>query len=583
MIKGRLNNMYTNERNAQIVIVLLKAHKIKRIVVSPGSTNTCLVASLQCDDYFQLYSAPDERSAAYIACGLAAESCEPVVLSCTGATASRNYYPGLTEAFYRKLPVLAITSSRRNSRIGHNFDQVTDRTLLPNDIVKLSVQMPVVLDNENEWACVIAANKAMLELRHRGGGPVHINLETMYSPDCSVKEIPPVRAIYRISYNDQLPEISANRIAIFVGSHSKWSSKLQGSVDNFCKKYNAVVLCDHTSNYHGSYRIMPSLSTNQKAYNSVVRSADMIIHLGNISTCEYGIKPKKTWRVNPDGEVKDTFFSLEYVFEMDEEDFFTRYVQIGKEKENTFFRECSAEDAEIRKDLPEIPFSNIWTAMNLSKILPKHSEIHLGIRNSLRSWNFFEIDSTITGFSNVGGFGIDGSLSTALGASLCSDEKIVYCVLGDLAFFYDMNALGNRHINRNLRILLVNNGTGREMRFSTFLPSKTGMQTEPYISATGHYGKQSSTLVQHYVTDLGFEYISASSKKDFLDRIDDFIDSNPRLKPLVFEIFTNPNDEDEAYNLFAEIKANKGITAKNALYDALGKKNVDAIKKLIRH
>lgn len=75
-----------------------------------------------------MYSAADERSAAYIACGLAAESGEPVVLSCTGATASRNYMPGLTEAFYRKLPLIAITSSKSSSMIAQLVAQVTDRT-----------------------------------------------------------------------------------------------------------------------------------------------------------------------------------------------------------------------------------------------------------------------------------------------------------------------------------------------------------------------------------------------------------------------------------------------------------------------
>ena len=90
---------YTTERNIQILIGLMKAHNVKKIIVSPGSTNITFVASLRQDPYFEMYSAPDERSAAYMACGLAAESKVPVALSCTGATASRNYVPGLTEAY----------------------------------------------------------------------------------------------------------------------------------------------------------------------------------------------------------------------------------------------------------------------------------------------------------------------------------------------------------------------------------------------------------------------------------------------------------------------------------------------------
>ena len=89
-------HFYTNERNHQILIALLKEHKIKNIVASPGTTNSVFVGSIQNDPYFNIISSVDERSAAYIACGLALESGEPVVISCTGATAARNYMSGAT-------------------------------------------------------------------------------------------------------------------------------------------------------------------------------------------------------------------------------------------------------------------------------------------------------------------------------------------------------------------------------------------------------------------------------------------------------------------------------------------------------
>lgn len=107
------NNHYTTESNVQIIVSLLKAHGIHLAVASTGTTNMCLVGSLQNDPYFTVYSSVDERSAAYMACGLSEQTGESVVLSCTGATASRNYYPGLTEAYYKKLPVIAITSHQR--------------------------------------------------------------------------------------------------------------------------------------------------------------------------------------------------------------------------------------------------------------------------------------------------------------------------------------------------------------------------------------------------------------------------------------------------------------------------------------
>ena len=109
---------YSNELSVQYLVALLKAHKIKKVIASPGTTNLSFVASLQYDPFFEMYSCVDERSAAYMACGLSAETGEPVVITCTGATASRNYLPGLTEAYYRKLPILAVTGTQYEGRIG---------------------------------------------------------------------------------------------------------------------------------------------------------------------------------------------------------------------------------------------------------------------------------------------------------------------------------------------------------------------------------------------------------------------------------------------------------------------------------
>ena len=111
-----MSTYYTDEVNVQTLIALMKHHGVRRVVASPGTTNITFVASIQQDPFFKVYSSVDERSAAYIACGMAAETGESVALSCTGATASRNYLSGLTEAYYRKLPVLAVTATQHLGR-----------------------------------------------------------------------------------------------------------------------------------------------------------------------------------------------------------------------------------------------------------------------------------------------------------------------------------------------------------------------------------------------------------------------------------------------------------------------------------
>ena len=153
-----MSKYYTSERGPQIIIALLKAFGIRKVVASPGTTNMSLVASMQQDPFFEMYSSVDERSAAYMACGMAAESSEPVVITCTGATASRNYMPGLTEAFYRKLPIVALTANQGVKNIGHLIAQNIDRRRTPNDLVNMSVEVPAVTNEEEAWLCNVNVN-----------------------------------------------------------------------------------------------------------------------------------------------------------------------------------------------------------------------------------------------------------------------------------------------------------------------------------------------------------------------------------------------------------------------------------------
>lgn len=573
----------TDERNAQILIQVLKAHGIKKVIASPGTTNACLVSSMQSDPFFEIYSAPEERSGAYMACGMAAESGEPVVLSCTGATASRNYMPALTEAFYRKLPILTVTSSRRNAYIGHNCDQVTDRTVLPNDVAKISVQMPIVLDDVSEWNCIINANKAVLELYHRGGGPAHINLETTYSKK-KVADIQPVRIIRRFMKYDEFPNITAQRVCIFVGAHVEMDDKLERAISEFCKKYNGIVLCDHTSNYRGEYRAFCNIVADQYYWKSTIQNVELMVHIGDISSSDYKIQAKEVWRVNPDGEIRDTFQKLYNVFEMKEVEFFEYYNKKKQDYSNSeLLIAYHQEEKEILSRMPEFPFSNIWIASVTAKKLPSNSVLHLGIRNSLRSWNYFDTQETVTGYSNTGGFGIDGSLSTVIGAALCHPDRLYYCVLGDLAFFYDMNALGNRHVPSNIRILVVNNGLGFEMKFPASwgysIANSIGVSEDNYVCAAGHYS--SPDLIKSYVYGLGFEYLKVSTKEQYLDCLPKIVSNEKQDRTLVVEIVVNSENEDAALNLIGSIMVDESNVAKAAIKKAIGKKGINAIKKMM--
>lgn len=577
---------YTDERNVQIVIALLKAHGIRRVIASPGTTNMTFVVSVENDSWFQVWSSVDERSAAYLACGMAAETGEPVVLSCTGATASRNYMPGLTEAYYRKLPVLAITSTRGNHLIGHLLDQQIDRRNIPNDIALESVTIPMVKDKEDERFCEIEANKALLALKLNGGGPVHINLYTKYSKNFDVKEIPNVNAIYRYtSYDEELPPIPHGaKVAVFVGAHSDFSSHLETVVDRFCATYDAAVFCDHTSGYRGKYEVHVQLLCGQKAWNSVLAEVDLLIHIGEVTGDLYKIKSKNTWRVSPDGSLRDSFGNLRRVFMMPEEIFFEKYSK-DNASHTCYLEALNKELDSIKRQLPELPFSNIWMALQMVDRMPKGCELHLGIYHSLRSWNFFKLPDGISAKCNVGGFGIDGGVSTMMGASFVSPEKLFFGVFGDLAFFYDMNVVGNRHVGNNVRLLLINNGKGNEFRNYDHPCYFLGDEADEYVAAAGHYGNKSPFLVRHYATDLGYEYLSASNKEEFNELLDRFLSPKMRNHPVLFEVFTDGKDESEALERILNFCIDPQLKLKNefkkGIKNIVGKKGADVLKRII--
>jgi 2-succinyl-5-enolpyruvyl-6-hydroxy-3-cyclohexene-1-carboxylate synthase len=581
---------YTDEKNVQIVLALLKANNIKKVVVSPGATNESIVGSMQYDSYFEMYSCVDERSAAYMACGMAVESGEIVVLSCTGATSSRNYLPGLTEAYYRHIPILAITSSMPTANIGHLYPQCTNRSTPPIDAVRASYCIESIKDAVDEWDRTVKVNEAIAELKRGGGGPVHINLITRGCNDYSINDLPTVKTIKRIRYNDSFPSLEKKNVLVFIGERFRWAEEDTKALDQFCNTYNTIALCDHTSGYKGKYRVLSSLvATQENPVDTSLYNCDVLIHIGGISGDYYtmsAIKANEVWRVDEDGEMRDKFRKLTYVFEMPIYEFFNKYSKADQLKDNNKLKAYENANRKLLSNMPNLPFSNAWLASRLSKDIPNNSVIHLGILNSLRSWNFFEVDKTIQTYCNVGGFGIDGIMSTMIGAALCNPTKLYYAVLGDLAFFYDLNSIGNRNVTPNIRILLVNNGRGVEFHTYKHAASKFGEDTDKYIAAFGHNGIKSPTLVKEMARSLGFEYITARSCEDYDIVANRFCTSHITDKPMIFEVFTEKVDDADVLRLIRQINASPKTRIKSRVLETaqsiLGEKVMSKAKKFIR-
>lgn len=580
---------YAANINVQLLISLLKEHGIKRIVASPGFTHVEFLGSVQHDNWFEIYSCIDERGAAYMACGIAAETNEPVVITCTESTASRNYIPGLTEAFYRKLPILAITGLHSYNLIGQLEPQVIDRSVSPNDVFVDKVELVDIKSDDDFWDSELKINRALLSLTRNGCGPVHINLPRSSSNYAFNVEKPVTgRVIKRYTYNDALPDLPSGRIAIVCWSHTKWSPEQEKTIEDFCENHNAVVMCDHTSGYHGKFRFSPSLVALQKLATNVF-NPNLIINIGEGSG-DYNVMRKfsskaNVWRVNPDGEIRDPLKSIVKVFDMREEDFFALYLNKNTNQDHDYYQECISIDNRIRSEIPELPFSNMYIAKEIAPRLPENSVIHLGMSNTIRAWSNFNFPNSVDSYINVGCRGIDGTLSSLIGASIVCKDRIHFGVLGDLSFFYDINSLGNRDIKNNLRIIVINNNGGALFKKKNGVESKwfTFEDVGKYIAASHHFGGRDTDLIMHYANDLGFEYMRASNKEEFSKQVETFISAEARDKSIVFEIRTSEDDESDSFEMMGNLVSDGKNKLKQTVKNIIGDKGVNYAKKLLGH
>lgn len=598
------HHKYTDEKNTQILIALLKAHGIHKIIANPGVRNISFVGSVQSDPWFEVYSGVDERHSAYMAVGMAAECGEPVVLSCTQATASRNYLPAMTEAFYRKIPVLAITSMLDERKNGHLHPQTIDLTTPPSDAYRRSFVCQSVKTDADAHDCERIVNEAILELTRFGGGPVNINLVTSMTNGFHATQLPMVRKICRweiFDNKDKFPTIKTGaKVAFVLGSRRMPREKTRCaqeriSVESFVNMYDAVVLTDKTSEYDGPNRVDADLLFRQGGlfghpeYSSL--RPDLIIHIGETSgayTPMLCLSRAPVWRVSEDGELRDTQGRLEHIFAMNWNDFCDVYTSRADKTVHIGYTDSWRKaDGELRAKIPDLPFSNAFIAKHMHLMLPEGCLLHLGIYNALKMWDCFPVDKTIRSSSNVGGFGIDGCVSTLIGASLASPDKLCIGIVGDLAFFYDLNAIGNRHIGKNVRILLVNNGTGAEFNIYHNPGMQFGEHVNDFIAAGGHNGNKSRQLVRHLVEDLGFQYLAVEDKDGFDGGVRQLLEPNSD-KPFLLECFTTPQDESDAQYILDHLIASPSKESKRATFVDTAKAMVpqrvkNAVKELMKH
>lgn len=577
--------MYTVLKNTQIVIALLKEYGIRHIVISPGTRNGPFVHSVEEDPYFTCYSVVDERSAAFFALGIARELRTPVVVSCTSSTAACNYYSAVTEAYYSHVPLVLLTSDRNPQFRNQMEKQQIEQVGMYGKMCRKAVDLPLeIRSDEDFWYCERLVNEALLELTHREGGPVQINLPAYQDMKVfTERELPKVTRIHLnelrppySAYEQSLPEAlhRARKVMLQVGACSPWSEELREKARQFAQHYNCAIVVQHMSNTGLKEALHITAGTDICNCLSG-RDPEILITVGGPTQMMYYEKLRKSnvkhWLVSRDGEVHDPTRHLTDLFEVSMETFFDYFNERAKKewKNDGSYRDelCAALD-KFQNTRPALErLTNIYAIREFCKRVPAHSLVSMSILNAIRIVESFPLPEDVEVYANVGAYGIDGCMSSFLGHA-ASTQRPAYLVIGDLSFLYDMNSIWIRHVSDNVHILLINNHEGIEMhRFF-----KDHGDLRRHITA-GHHATPKG-----WIEENRFRYYSVDKMETLNDTLNAFIAEKGKC---VLEVFTNePEDTADALRYYS-YEANANTSLKSAMKNMLGNEGTYKLKKLM--
>ena len=500
--------MYSNKENINILTSLLVAHGVRRAVVCPGSRNAPIVHNLVKSGCISCYPVTDERSAGFYALGMALLDRDAVAVCVTSGSALLNLLPAVAEAYYQHVPLIVISADRPLAWIDQQDGQTIRQQNALADFVKKAVTLNEPTDETQRWHCNRLANEALLATNHHGMGPVHINVplsEPLFGYD--VPTLPNERTISRNTPHSLVESDLKELMADFRKAEKPMIVLGQmhpSSVDASLVKAlegQAVVVSEVLSYFGGLQNSDELLAT---CTDTAPYTPDFVLYLGghligkNLKSLLRQMHNAPQWLVNESGEVVDTFVHLTAIIEAKPNEVLSLMVQTmqqadGKQHEDRTkaYRQLwqTAHNA-YREQLNRVApmLSEGYAVQCFEQQLQQANqsfEVHYANSLSVRLANKFAQHHV---WCNRGVNGIEGSLSTSAGMSLATQAN-VYCVIGDLSFFYDQNAIWNTRLRGNLRILLLNNGGGKIFQHVKGMPADdirtTFVSAEHNTSAQG--------------------------------------------------------------------------------------------------
>lgn len=556
---------------AQTILQLCKANQIQNIVISPGSRNAPLTIGFSHDAYFNAYSIVDERAAAFFALGMAQQTKHPVALVCTSGSALLNYYPAIAEAFYSDIPLVVISADRPTNKIDIGDGQtIRQANVFANHIVYtanlkqdvpyelhihgdgkhqdlpvINAERSVQLYNEQEIANAMHA--AILEQ-----GPVHINApfeeplyKTISTPTVTV-------GTYPISFQQEI--IDHNEVENFIDTWNASERKMvlvgvlaPGSleekfVEQLANDPSVVVFTETTSNLHhdnffpGIDKILAPVEKDEAALKAL--QPNVLLTFGGLVVSKKikaflrNYSPKAHYHIN-EKKAFDTFFCLTEHFKLKVNSFFHYFGSQLKPVNGATYRDSWLRIQEQRRIaheayIAQMGYCDFSVYHELFTKLPKNMQLQFSNSSTIRYAQLFELEKSWTVFCNRGTSGIDGSTSTAIGASLQVEEPTTL-LTGDLSFLYDSNALWNKNIRKDFTIIVINNSGGGIFRI---LPGDKNTPEFDTFFETTH-----NLTAEHLATMYGFSYNAIHTLEELSEIIKDSY-SEERKQPAIIEVFT---------------------------------------------
>lgn len=559
--------MYSDIPSAQMLVLYFKSRGVRNIVISPGSRNAPLTLGFTKNPFFKCFSVVDERCAAFFALGMAQQLQEPVAAICSSGSALLNYYPAVAEAFYSDIPLIVVSADRPSYRIdigdgqtirqenvlakhiGYSANLKQDVSHAPALVAKygknLLQESQESIQTYNETEIGKALLVALLEK-----SPVHINIpfeEPLYGTVAETSLV--IEEIHEgvdkapiLDLNDfkKVWEASGRKM-VLVGVNQPNAIEKE-VLEVLAKDGKTLVFTETTSNVHHQ-DFFPSIDSIvapiEKSENRdelfQELQPDLLVTFGGLIVSKKikaflrKYQPKNHWHVDSK-KAYDTFYCLSHHIKMEPNAFLKRVCNLDKEPSGYKLKWLGVKNnyEEKRNDyLGQIPFSDFMVFNEILHQIPKGYQVHLANSSTVRYTQLFPMQPTLKVFCNRGTSGIDGSTSTAIGASIFAKNPTVL-ITGDLSFFYDSNALWNANIRPDFRIILINNSGGGIFRI---LPGN-----EDTVEFSTFFETHHVHTAEHLAKMYGFTYETAHNEEQLHTCLNDFYDES--TNPKILEIHT---------------------------------------------